>query len=126
MKFVQFQLKTDNKTRLGVSSDDGSKITDLTSIYGSQMIDFIKADHSLNDIKSKMTNIDAIKTSDVLLLPPVTNPEKILCVGLNYKGHCDEQNKPYPKEPMFFSKFASTLVGPHDDVISHKISNVCF
>lgn len=89
------------------------------------MIDFIKSDHSLNEVKSKMSNVDAIfKTSDVKLLSPVTNPEKILCVGLNYKGHCDEQNKPYPKEPMFFSKFASTLVGPHDDVIAHKISNV--
>lgn len=125
MRFVQFQLKTDQKTRLGVSSEDGQKITDLTSIYGGEMIDFIKSDHSLNEVKSKMSNVDAIfKTSDVKLLSPVTNPEKILCVGLNYKGHCDEQNKPYPKEPMFFSKFASTLVGPHDDVIAHKISNV--
>lgn len=125
MRFVQFQLKSDQKTRLGVSSEDGQKITDLTSIYGGEMIDFIKSDHSLNEVKSKMSNVDAIfKTSDVKLLSPVTNPEKILCVGLNYKGHCDEQNKPYPKEPMFFSKFASTLVGPHDDVIAHKISNV--
>lgn len=63
------------------------------------------------------------KTSSFQLLPPVLNPQKILCIALNYKGHCDEQNKPYPTEPVFFSKFASALVGPKGNIIAHKISN---
>jgi 2-keto-4-pentenoate hydratase/2-oxohepta-3-ene-1,7-dioic acid hydratase in catechol pathway len=46
----------------------------------------------------------------------VTKPDKVICVGLNYKGHCDEQNKPYPIEPFFFSKFPSTIIGPYDAV----------
>lgn len=58
------------------------------------------------------------------LLAPITKPDKVACVGLNYSGHCDEQNLPYPKEPMFFSKFSSTIVGPYDNVVIPAITDV--
>ncbi|WP_078553451.1 fumarylacetoacetate hydrolase family protein [Bacillus alkalicellulosilyticus] len=48
--------------------------------------------------------------------PCVPHPQKIICVGLNYKKHADECNMPYPKTPILFSKFANTLAG-HGDVI---------
>lgn len=54
--------------------------------------------------------------SSITLLAPVTKPDKVICVGLNYKGHCDEQNKPYPEQPFFFSKFPSTIIGPGDEL----------
>ncbi|KAF6209334.1 hypothetical protein GE061_015081 [Apolygus lucorum] len=60
----------------------------------------------------------AVKLSDVTLLSPVLSPDKIICVGLNYKSHCDEQKKPYPVEPFFFNKFPSTIIGPNDDIIN--------
>lgn len=65
-----------------------------------------------------------IPLKDVNLLPPITKPDKVACVGLNYSGHCDEQNIPYPREPMIFSKFASTIIGPYDDIQLPTISNV--
>lgn len=65
-----------------------------------------------------------VPLSEVKLLPPITKPDKVACVGLNYKGHCDEQNIPHPKEPMFFSKFSSCIIGPHDNVQLPTISNV--
>lgn len=58
------------------------------------------------------------------LLPPITKPDKVVCIGLNYKGHCDEQNIPYPKEPMFFNKFPSCIVGPNDKVLIPPITDV--
>ncbi|ERL92768.1 hypothetical protein D910_10076 [Dendroctonus ponderosae] len=61
--------------------------------------------------------------ADAIFLPPVTNGDKVVCVGLNYKGHCDEQKLAYPKEPMFFSKFSSVVVGPFDNVIIPPITN---
>lgn len=61
---------------------------------------------------------------DVVLLPPITKPDKVACVGLNYSGHCEEQNVPAPKEPMFFCKFPSTIIGPYDNVQLPKISDV--
>ena len=41
--------------------------------------------------------------------PCVTNPEKILCVGLNYAKHARETNNPIPKMPILFNKFNNAL-----------------
>ena len=44
--------------------------------------------------------------------PVVTRPEKIVCVGLNYRRHAQEIGAPIPKQPVLFSKFNNTL-NPH-------------
>lgn len=126
MRFVQFKRKNDaNSQYLGVSSDDGSQIKELSSLpgYPNDLKTLIECGVNIDDIKSKLQDLPSVSTSQVELLPPITEPQKILCVGLNYRGHCDEQKKEYPKEPMFFSKYASTLVGPTGNVIAHKISD---
>lgn len=125
MRFVQYKRKGNDKCRfLGVSSDDGSQIKELNSLdYPNDLKKFIESGVSIDEIKTKIECLDSINTSDVELLSPILEPQKILCVGLNYRGHCDEQKKEYPKEPMFFSKYASTLVGPTGSVIAHKISD---
>jgi 2-keto-4-pentenoate hydratase/2-oxohepta-3-ene-1,7-dioic acid hydratase in catechol pathway len=54
--------------------------------------------------------------ASVKLLPPVPDPPKIVCLGLNYIDHAKESGAPIPKEPVLFSKYATALVG-HDDAI---------
>ncbi len=49
------------------------------------------------------------------LLPPVS-PTKIVCVGLNYKDHAAEQNKPLPAEPLLFIKPSTAVIGPSDAI----------
>ena len=41
--------------------------------------------------------------------PVVTRPEKIVCVGLNYRRHALEVKMPIPKQPILFNKFNNTL-----------------
>jgi acylpyruvate hydrolase len=48
--------------------------------------------------------------------PPVPSPEKILCVGLNYRNHILEMGRELPEHPALFGKFARALVGAHDPV----------
>ena len=48
---------------------------------------------------------------------PVSSPEKIVCVGLNYRDHAEEGDNPIPDEPVLFSKFPTTLTGPGDDIV---------
>jgi 2-keto-4-pentenoate hydratase/2-oxohepta-3-ene-1,7-dioic acid hydratase in catechol pathway len=43
--------------------------------------------------------------------PCVTNPQKIICVGLNYRRHAEESNMAPPEAPLLFSKFNNTLTG---------------
>lgn len=52
------------------------------------------------------------------------SPEKVVCVGMNYRDHCLEQNAPIPKEPIIFSKFPSAITGPYDDIIIPSESQV--
>jgi 2-keto-4-pentenoate hydratase/2-oxohepta-3-ene-1,7-dioic acid hydratase in catechol pathway len=49
------------------------------------------------------------------LLAPVT-PTKIVAVGLNYRDHARERNKPIPHEPMIFLKPASAVIGPGEAI----------
>src|SRR5262249_41492247 len=41
--------------------------------------------------------------------PCVTNPEKIVCIGLNYRKHAAETNNPVPKQPILFNKYNTAL-----------------
>lgn len=53
---------------------------------------------------------------DVRIGAPIYNPEKLICIGMNYYDHCTEQNFPVPKEPVIFSKFASAIAAPGDPI----------
>ncbi|NXR24175.1 FAHD2 protein, partial [Cinclus mexicanus] len=58
------------------------------------------------------------------LLAPVGDPEKVICVGLNYHDHCKEQAVKVPKEPLIFSKFPSAITGPYDDIVHPQDTSV--
>lgn len=49
--------------------------------------------------------------------PLVPSPEKIICVGLNYRDHIEETGRTPPEYPTLFAKFPPTLVGAYDDVL---------
>ncbi|GLI05049.1 2-hydroxyhepta-2,4-diene-1,7-dioate isomerase [Paenibacillus tyrfis] len=48
--------------------------------------------------------------------PCVPHPNKIICVGLNYRKHAEETNAPIPQYPILFNKFNNTLTGHGQDV----------
>jgi acylpyruvate hydrolase len=48
--------------------------------------------------------------------PLVPSPEKIICVGLNYRDHVLEMGNELPEYPTVFAKFAPALVGAHDEI----------
>ena len=56
------------------------------------------------------------QTVPATLLPPVPPPEKIVCIGLNYRDHAIETGSEIPTEPVVFSKFNTAMIG-HGDVI---------
>ncbi len=55
---------------------------------------------------------DGVPVEGLELLPPVTRPGKILCIGLNYRGHAEEQGAEPPETPTFFAKFRNALAAP--------------
>jgi acylpyruvate hydrolase len=53
----------------------------------------------------------SVAMADARLGPPVPDPQKILCVGLNYRAHADEAALDEPTVPMVFAKFPNVLIG---------------
>ena len=57
-----------------------------------------------------------ITEKDVQVLAPV-EPSKIVAVGLNYRDHAKEMNKPLPEEPLLFLKPSTAVIGPSDSIV---------
>src|SRR5262245_15227624 len=58
----------------------------------------------------------------VKLLPPIPDPPKIVCLGLNYRDHAKESGAAIPKEPILFSKYATALIGQGDAIVLPPVS----
>ncbi|GIQ67814.1 FAA hydrolase family protein [Xylanibacillus composti] len=54
--------------------------------------------------------------------PCVPRPEKIICVGLNYRKHAEETGAPVPDYPILFNKFANALAGHQQEVTLPSVS----
>ena len=65
-------------------------------------------DHSLNDIE---------------FLPVIPNPNKIFCVGLNYRSHVLEGGRDLPDWPMIFTRFANSQVGHNQPMVKPSVSD---
>jgi acylpyruvate hydrolase len=48
---------------------------------------------------------------------PIERPGKIICVGLNYRDHAEEQGAELPKAPLLFAKWNNTLIGPGEAIV---------
>ena len=71
-------------------------------------------------VEQSLTSADRaaflLHEDDLVLGPCVTAPNKIICVGLNYKRHAEETNMPLPQYPILFNKFNNTLAGHREEI----------
>lgn len=68
---------------------------------------------SPEDARRKTT----LKMDDVTLLAPVPSPPKIICLGLNYKDHAEEQGAKIPKDLIIFMKPRTAIIGPNESIV---------
>lgn len=116
----------DNTYRLGVATEVG--IVDVAAALGDgpgprTVHEVIEGGEEAIGTLQQAVNRTLASCSDVLLGksglklgPCVTHPNKIICVGLNYRKHAEETNAPIPESPILFSKFSNTLAGDGEDV----------
>jgi 2-keto-4-pentenoate hydratase/2-oxohepta-3-ene-1,7-dioic acid hydratase in catechol pathway len=48
---------------------------------------------------------------------PIAKPEKVICIGLNYRDHAKETGSPVPDEPIIFMKAPNCVIGPNDEIL---------
>jgi 2-keto-4-pentenoate hydratase/2-oxohepta-3-ene-1,7-dioic acid hydratase in catechol pathway len=53
---------------------------------------------------------------------PIERPGKIVCVGLNYRDHAEEQGLDLPARPLLFAKWQSSLLGSGDPIVLPRVS----
>ena len=75
--------------------------------------------HPFGDIRR---TDQAAPLAEVRLLAPII-PTKILCVGKNYADHAKEMGGDVPAEPLIFSKPATSVIGPGDDIVLPRLSS---
>ncbi len=83
-------------------------------------------DPSLNRCRAAMVKGQSEhRTVSGTLLPPISNPGKVICIGLNYRDHAIESGMPIPPEPICFGKFGNTIIGSGQSIrlprVSHEV-----
>ncbi len=58
--------------------------------------------------------------ASVKLHAPLRDPEKFICIGLNYLDHAEETNSPIPKEPPLFAKFPTAIIDSAAPIVRPK------
>ena len=64
------------------------------------------------ELEAAAADADGETLAEGALLPPVPDPEKIICVGLNYRAHAEETKQELPATPTIFGKFRNALAAP--------------
>jgi len=64
----------------------------------------------------------ALALAEVKLLPPIPDPDKVLCIGINYGEHAKETGSAITDSPSIFSRLNNTLVASGDPIIRPKVS----
>ena len=68
-------------------------------------------------VRAADASAESIALTDVSLCAPVPDPQKIICIGLNYRDHAEETGQDIPAAPMWFAKFANSLCGSGQPVV---------
>jgi 2-keto-4-pentenoate hydratase/2-oxohepta-3-ene-1,7-dioic acid hydratase in catechol pathway len=122
MRFVTFEAA--GRSRAGVVV--GDEITDLSGCGFDSVLQVIEggeeALHRATEFGFNAPDAAKHPRSNIRLRAPIPRPPKLICVGLNYLDHARETGAEIPKVPTIFNKFATSVVGPGDNIILPKVS----
>ena len=110
MRLVTY--RGDGETLAGVQTADG--VLDAAQLLGEDRISvrqLIEAGR-LHELSKLVDGSGADPVKDAELLPPLPDPDKIVCIGLNYRSHAAEAGIDPPEHPTFFAKFRNALAPP--------------
>lgn len=119
MRLVTFEAN--GKVSYGAAK--GDHVVDLGELFSDKYADLraVLEDNALPALaKAASGKATTLALSEVTLLPPIGNPHKILCVGLNYKTHVAETKRTDSQYPALFTRFADTLIGASAPLIRPK------
>jgi len=124
VKLISFLLH--NTPSYGIVQ--GDDVLNLTPILGAQAPDLksLIANNMLDQAaKALASHKPDLKFADLHLLPVITNPNKIVCVGLNYADHVRETGRELTESPALFLRVSESQVGHGQNIVrppeSHRL-----
>jgi acylpyruvate hydrolase len=108
MRLVSY--RSEEGTRAGVQTADG--VLDAGGLLGGRPLGLrqLIEQGRLDELAERTDSASAEPASVIRLLPPIPDPDKIICLGLNYRSHAAEAGIDPPEQPTFFAKFRNALV----------------
>ncbi|MCE7798046.1 fumarylacetoacetate hydrolase family protein [Sphingobium sufflavum] len=116
MRYVSFR-RPDGTPSFGRL--DGARIVELASPAGPQSLKAALTDGSL----ATLPDGAAFAAADIVLLPVIPDPAKILCVGLNYADHVKETGREQKEYPAIFTRYADSLVADGQPMVKPAVSD---
>ena len=106
MKLVTYSTGG-GEPRVGYVEDDH-----VTPLGGSSMLEYVEHGRSTD----RQPGGEAVALGEVRLHAPISRPEKIVAIGLNYEDHAAETGAEIPEKPVVFTKYPNTIVGPGEPI----------
>ena len=119
MKLATFEYA--GRKSYGVVADD--RVHDLGKRFGASCPTLRKAIESNAFAGLTLDGNPTLRLSEVTLLPPITDPDKIICIGLNYRAHAAEGGHAVPENPSVFARLTNTLVASGSPMILPSVSS---
>jgi len=108
VRLVTFHTKSDPKLKVGVLVKGG--VIDLSGSFKDMRELLEVGKTALESIKAHMDEHmegHLVPQDQVVIKAPIYNPEKVICIGLNYKDHAKESGMEIPPEPVFFCQVSN-------------------
>ncbi|MCZ4101432.1 fumarylacetoacetate hydrolase family protein [Streptomyces sp. So13.3] len=115
MKLLRFGAS--GHERPGVLTDEGA-VLDLSALT-SDIDGAFLASGGPDRVRTALAagTLPVVDVTGLRVGAPVARPGKVVCVGLNYRGHAEETGAAIPPRPVVFMKDPGTVVGPYDEVL---------
>lgn len=122
MKFLNF--RQGEQSGLAVSDGQGFRglMTTDAGFPGTLHSLLAQGPQALSQAADALRKGPAIDLAKIAYLPPVENPGRIWCIGLNYVDHSVESGFAIPTYPAIFSRFPSSMIGHNAPILRPKVS----
>src|SRR4051794_41015854 len=120
----------------------GETCFDITKAIGDDLLEFPRVAFTIEDVlhvkdgfpvledqlgglKRSSSGIQSylFDGSDIAFHAPVTRPQKLIGIGMNYRDHAEEIKVPLPKQPLLFGMYGNAIIGPEQPIVIPPMSN---
>jgi 2-keto-4-pentenoate hydratase/2-oxohepta-3-ene-1,7-dioic acid hydratase in catechol pathway len=123
MRFVSYE----SGSRSGIAAEVNGRwhgLLEDSEDYPGTILSLVQAGAAaLLKAAGAFRNAPAITLADVKVLPPISDPQKIVCIGLNYRDHSAESGIDQPDFPTVFGRFNSSLIAHGDPILVPEVSD---